>query len=49
MDKSKSIDSQMKLMYVMCYLPELKYIALSNWKDYVLKAIHCETGEDAGR
>ena len=29
----------------MCYLPELKYIALSNWKDYVLKVIHCETGE----
>ena len=45
-DKSKTIQSRMQSLSDICYLPNINCIALSNWRDHVVKAIHCETGEE---
>ena len=44
-DKTKTINSMLNDFYSMCYLPNVKCVAISIWKDNVVKAIHCETDE----
>ena len=43
LDKSKTIYSRTKTITSICYLAFVKCIAISNWTDNVVKAIHCET------
>ena len=44
-DKTKTVNSRLEGTYDICYLPDVKCIAISYWRDHVVKAIHCETGE----
>ena len=44
-DKSKTIYSKIERVTSICYLPDVKCIAISNWQNHVVKAIHCETDE----
>ena len=45
LDKTKSINSRLKNISFICYLPNLKSVTISGWIDHVVKVIHCETGE----
>ena len=44
-DKIRPIQSQMRNIDFMQYLPDIKCISLSSWEEHVVKAIHCETSE----
>ena len=44
-DESKPINSKIENMFSACYLPDTKCLAISRWQDNVVKAVHCETGE----
>ena len=41
-DKGKTIHRKMEKLHSMCYLPDVKCIAISSWPDHLVKAIHCE-------
>ena len=45
-DKMKGIHSWMDSINHICYLPDVKCVAVSSWLEHVVKAIHCETGEE---
>ena len=45
-DTIKTIQCRMDKFSSMCYLPDVKCIAVSHSSDHVVKAIHCETGEE---
>ena len=45
-DMIKTIQCRIDKFSSMCYLPDVKCIAVSHWSDHVVKAIHCETGEE---
>ena len=44
-DKMRTIYSGMENIMFMHYLTGVKCIAVSRWKNHVVKAIHCKTGE----
>ena len=44
-DKTEAFYSRMEMINFMCYLPNVKSVALSHWQDHVVKAIHYETGQ----
>ena len=44
-DKIKTIHSQMEGIFVIHYLPDIKCVVVSCSEDHVVKAMHCETGE----
>ena len=45
LDQSKTIHSRIEMLKSICYLPDVKCVAISRWEDHVVKAIHCETDE----
>ena len=45
LDKSKTIYFRMEKITSICYLLDVKCVAISRWGDHAVKAIHCETGE----
>ena len=45
-DKSKIVHYKMDIINAMCYLPDVECIAFSSWLDHIVKAIHCETGQE---
>ena len=45
-DKTKTVNSRLEGTYDICYLPDVKCIAISLWLEHVVKAIHCETDEE---
>ena len=44
-DYTEVFYSRMEGITFMCYLPNVKCVALSDWEKNVVKAIHCETCE----
>ena len=46
LDKSKTIYFRIEKITSICYLPDVKWVAISCWRDHVVKAIHCATGEE---
>ena len=44
-DTTKAINSKLEGIFDICYLPGVKLLAISRWRDHVVKAIHCGTGE----
>ena len=40
------INSRLENIFSICYLPNVKCVALSSWRNYVVKVIHCETGDE---
>ena len=45
LDKSKTIYSRTETISSICYLPFVKCVAISRWRENVVKAIHCDTDE----
>ena len=45
LDKSKTIYFRIEKITSICYLPNVKCVAISDWEEHVVKAIHCKTDE----
>ena len=40
----KAVDSRIEYINFMLYLPEEQYIVVSDWKDHIVKTVHCKGG-----